>query len=84
MSAEFDEQGIREKLAGNSREELTDMLIHAYKEKRLLAKALGEAWKKLDRIKKIAEESLVPSTKQNTLTPEELRRLMEDDSDDRS
>lgn len=78
---EFDENEIRERLAGNSREELTDMLIYAYKEKRVLAKVADEAWKKLERIKQITEESSTPPA---VPTPDQLRRLMDDDSDNRS
>lgn len=36
---EFDEAEVRNKLIGFTREELADMLVYAYKEKRVLAKA---------------------------------------------
>lgn len=78
---EFDERGIRERVAGCSREELTDMLIYAYKEKRVWAKVADVAWKKLERIKAIAEEPLTPP---GVPTPTELRQMMDDDRDDRS
>lgn len=77
---DFDEEELRARLAGNSREELTDMLIYAYKEKRVWAMVADIAWKKLERIKQITEE---PSTPPAVPTPDELRRMIEDDEDQR-
>ena len=67
---EFNEHEIRARLSGNSREELTDMLIYAYKEKRVWAKVAEVASKKLERIKSITDESSIPAA---VPTPEELR-----------
>lgn len=78
---EYDEEDIRNKLQERTAEELVEMLIYAYKEKRVLAKWLDETFKKLDRIKGIAEE---PSTLLNMPgipTAEDLRRKMEDEGD---
>ncbi len=53
---EFDEDESRNKLAGFSRDQLVDMLIYAYKEKRLWAKMLDEERKKFKRIEEIIAE----------------------------
>ena len=41
---EYDENEARKKLAGFSTADLTDMLIRAYKEKRVLAKSRPIGW----------------------------------------
>lgn len=76
---EFDEDESRAKLAGFSREQLIDMLVYSYKEKRLWAKMLDEERKKFERIQQIIAEpsSLlkVPGIPSN----DDLRRMMGDD-----
>ena len=47
---DFDETGTRAQLADRTREELLDMLIFAYKEKRVLAKMADELSAKLSSI----------------------------------
>jgi hypothetical protein len=47
---EFDEAEMRSRLSGCTREELMDMLMRAYKEKRVLAKSFDEMEKKYGRI----------------------------------
>lgn len=81
LPGEIDEKGLRERVAGYSREELIDMLVYAYKEKRVWAKVADVAWKKLERIKSITQEPLTPP---GVPTPEDLRRMMDDDQDKRS
>jgi hypothetical protein len=81
LPGEFDENGLRERVAEFSREELIDMLIYAYKEKRIWAKVADVAWNKLERIKAITEE---PVTTPAVPSPGDLRRMMEDDRDNRN
>jgi hypothetical protein len=76
---EFDEEEIRGRLAGSSTIELTNMLILAYKEKRVLAKIVDDAWKKLDRIKQVAEEPSSLLSTPGIPTAEDLRRMMGED-----
>jgi hypothetical protein len=76
---EFDEEEMRERLAGSSREELTQMLIYAYKEKRVFAKMADVAWNKLNRIKAITDESSAPAA---VPTSDDLRRMLDDEQDD--
>jgi phosphopantothenate synthetase len=47
---EFDEAEMRSRLADCSRDELMDMLMRSYKEKRIIAKMFDELSKKLNRI----------------------------------
>ena len=76
---EFDEDEVRAKLAGFSSVELTDMLVRAYKDKRLLAKMLDGETKKLDRIQAIIAEPSTLSRMPGIPTTEDLRRMIEDD-----
>lgn len=76
---EFDEAEARAKLAGLSVSELTDMLIYAYKEKRPIAKYLGEQSEKIQRIKEITNEPSKILAMRGVPGPEELRKMWEDE-----
>ncbi len=78
---EFDEDEVRAKLAGFSSVELTDMLVRAYKDKRLLAKMLGGETKKLDRIQAIIAEPSTLSRMPGIPTADDLRRMIDDEED---
>ena len=76
---EFDDDEVRSKLSGFAREELVDLLVRAYKEKRLIAKMHDEQSRKVARITEIRR---APSELRNMLgvpTAEDLRKLIDDD-----
>jgi hypothetical protein len=76
---EFDEEDIRAKLAGATQENLIQALIDSYKEKRVIAKMVDEAWARLHRIEDIiAEPSALLSTP-GIPTADDLRRMSEDE-----
>jgi hypothetical protein len=76
---EFDESEVRAKLQGFTREQLLDMLVYAYKEKRVIAKSLGEKINKLSRIEDILDEPSNLSGMPGIPTAEDLRRMIEGD-----
>ena len=76
---EFDESEVRAKLAGFTREQLLDMLVYAYKEKRVIAKSLGEKMNKLSRIEDILNEPSSLTGMPGVPTAEDLRCMIEDD-----
>jgi hypothetical protein len=76
---EFDEDESRDKLAGFNREDLTDLLLRAYKEKRLLAKELDEVHKKLERIEAITQEPSALLNMPGVPGPDDLKRMTEDE-----
>jgi len=78
---EFDEEDTRAKLVGFTREQLVDMLIYAYKEKRVWAKSLGEQYQKLSRIQDIIAEPSKLLEMQGVPTADDLRRMIERDED---
>jgi hypothetical protein len=53
---EYDDDKEREKLSAFSKDDLIYMLIVAYKEKRVIAKWLGEEQARLQRIKDVLDE----------------------------
>jgi hypothetical protein len=75
---EFDEDEVKAKLAGSSAQELTDMLVRAYKEKRLWAKMLDGETKKLDRIQAIIAEPSTLSRMPGVPSADDLRRMIEE------
>jgi len=81
LPGEFDENDLRGRVVACSREELIDMLIYEYKEKRVWGKVADVAWNKLERINAISEEPL--TTPLAVPSPGDLRRMMEDDRDKR-
>jgi hypothetical protein len=74
---EFDEYEARSKLVGLTRDQLVDMLIYSYKEKRVWAKSLGEESERLSRIRAIIEEPSRLLNMRGVPTSEELRRMIE-------
>lgn len=76
---EFNEDDIRSRVANFTREQLTDMLVYAYKEKRVIAKYADEQLKKLGRIEKIVAEPSSLVKMPGVPTAEDIRRMMEDE-----
>ncbi|HEX9200568.1 MAG TPA: hypothetical protein VF865_13475 [Acidobacteriaceae bacterium] len=76
---EFDEDDARAKLAGFTREQLLDMLVYAFKEKRVWAKSLGEQQQKLSRIQDIIAEPSKLLGMPGVPTADDLRRMIEDE-----
>ena len=74
---EFDEDEVRAKLAGLTTDQLTEMLIHSYKLRRVIAKLLDEETRKLNRIEKIIAEPSGLTTMPGIPTAEDLRRMAE-------
>lgn len=79
---EFDEDETRNKLSGFSREELLEMLIYAYKEKRVIAKSWDESLKKLRRIQDVLTEPSELLGMPGVPSAEDLRKMTEDDSEE--
>lgn len=73
---EFDENEARNKLAGLTSVQLTDMLIHEYKLKRVIAKMLDAETRKLRRIETIVAESNSLIKMPGIPSAEDLRRMM--------
>ena len=76
---EFDEDDIRNRLAEFSRQQLIDMLIYAYKEKRVLAKILDEKLNKLSRIEGIVAEPSSLTNMPGIPSAEDLRRMIDNE-----
>jgi hypothetical protein len=76
---EFDEDEARSKLVGLTGQQLTDMLIYAYKEKRVFAKSLGEQLNKLSRIEEIIAEPSNLTKAPGIPSADDLRRMMGDE-----
>jgi hypothetical protein len=74
---EFDEDDARSKLVGLATEQLTDMLIHSYKLKRVIAKMLDEEMKKFKRIEEIIAEPSSLHKMPGIPTADDLRRMTE-------
>ncbi len=74
---EYDDEEERKKLSGFAKEELLDMLIRSYKEKRVLAKLLDEESRRLQEIKAILERPSNLSQMPDVPGPDDLRKLME-------
>jgi hypothetical protein len=74
---EFDEDEVRQKLSGLTVSDLIEMLIRAYKEKRVIAKMADEARSKVDRAKAILDEPSSLAKMPDIPGPDELRRMIE-------
>ncbi len=74
---EFDDDEVRQKLSGFSVSELVEMLIRAYKEKRVIAKMADEERSKVDRAKAILDEPSSLVNMPDVPGPDELRRMTE-------
>ena len=75
---EFDEHEARSKLVGLSAHELTDMLVYAYKEKRVLAKMLDVEMKRLEQIEKIIVQPSSLVNMPGIPSADDIRRMMGD------
>jgi hypothetical protein len=76
---EFDEEELRVRLAEFNVKELTDMLVDAYKEKRVFAKMLDAEWARLRRIESIISEPSAVTKMPGIPTADDIRRMTEDD-----
>jgi hypothetical protein len=76
---EFDEDEIRNKIAGFTRDQIIDMLIYAYKEKRVIAKSWDESLKKLRRIESIIAEPSNLLNQPGVPSADDLRRMFGED-----
>jgi hypothetical protein len=74
---EFDEDEIRQKLSDLSAPDLIEMLIRAYKEKRVIAKMSDEALSKVDRARAILDEPSSLVNMPGIPGPDDLRRMTE-------
>ncbi|MBB5318541.1 hypothetical protein [Tunturibacter empetritectus] len=77
---EFDEDEARSKLSNLTREQLLEMLLYAYKEKRVWAKMLEVEQKKLDKIRILLDEPSTLAGMPGIPTADDLRRMTEDES----
>jgi hypothetical protein len=75
---EFDEDGLRSGLTAHNVEVLVDMLVDAYKEKRVLAKLLDEEYARLRSIEKIIAEPSSLTKMPGIPTAEDIRRMFEE------
>jgi hypothetical protein len=78
---EFDEEDVRNKISGFTRDQLMDTLIYAYKEKRLWAKMLDVELQKLRRIEEIIAEPSTLIGMPGVPTADDLRRMIQEDED---
>jgi hypothetical protein len=76
---EFDEEGLRAKLAELDIQQLTGMLVDAYKEKRVWAKMLDAEYERLRRIEAIIAEPSSLIKMPGIPTADDIRRMTEED-----
>jgi hypothetical protein len=74
---EYDENEVREKLSQFSAPDLVEMLIRAYKEKRVFLKMLDESNAKLEKVQKILSEPPTLNNMPDVPTADDLRRMNE-------
>lgn len=74
---EYDDEEERQKLSGFSKEELLDMLIRSYKEKRVIAKMLDEQFGKQERIRAVLDEQSRLSQMPDVPGPDDIRKMLE-------
>ena len=74
---EYDDEEERRKLSHFSKEELLEMLVRAYKEKRVIAKMLGEQFEKQQRIRDVLDEPSKLSQMPDVPGPDDLRKMLE-------
>jgi len=74
---EYDDEEERRKLSGFSKDELLDMLVRAYKEKRVIAKWLDEQLKRQQRIRDILDEPSQLLQMPDVPGPDDLKRMLE-------
>jgi len=73
---EYDDEEERRKLEHFSKEELLEMLVRAYKEKRVIAKMLGEQFDKQQQIRNILDEASKLSQMPDIPGPDDIRRML--------
>lgn len=78
---EYDDEEERLKLSSFSQKDLVDMLIIAYKSRRVLAKETDELSEKLNRIQFILAEPSKLSQMPDVPTATDLKRMTEDEND---
>jgi hypothetical protein len=74
---EYDDEEERKKLSGFSKDELLDMLIQAYKEKRVFAKLADEERSRLERIRDVLDEPSKLANMPDVPDPDDLRKMAE-------
>jgi hypothetical protein len=74
---EYDDEEERKKLSGFSKDELLDMLIQAYKEKRVFAKLADEERSRLERIRDVLDEPSKLANMPDVPGPDDLRKMAE-------
>jgi len=74
---EYDDEEERRKLVGFSKEELLDMLIRSYKEKRVIAKMVGEEMSRKERVRAILDEPSQLSQMPDVPGPDDIRKMLE-------
>jgi len=74
---EYDDEEERKKLSGFAKEELLEMLIRAYKEKRVWAKLLDEESHRLQAIREILDAPSKLIQMPDVPGPDDLRKMAE-------
>ena len=74
---EYDDEEERRKLAGFTKDELLDMLIRSYKEKRVIAKMLGEESGRLRRIRDVLDEPSKLIAMPDVPGSDDIRKMLE-------
>jgi len=74
---EYDDEDERQKLSDFSKEELLDMLVRSYKEKRVIAKLLDEQRGKETRIRAVLDEPSQLLQMPDVPGPDDIRRMTE-------
>jgi hypothetical protein len=74
---EYDDEEERKKLLGFSKDELVDLLVRSYKEKRVIAKSLDEQKQTLQRIRDVMDEPSKLAAMPDVPGPDDLRRMAE-------
>lgn len=74
---EYDDEEERRKLEGFSKDDLLDMLVRAYKEKRVIAKWLDEQFNRQQRIRDILDEPSKLLQMPDVPGPDDLKRMLE-------
>ena len=74
---EYDDEEERRKLSGFAKEELLDMLIRSYKEKRVIAKALDEKSQTLQKVRDVLDEPSKLISMPDVPGPDDIRKMLE-------
>ena len=74
---EDDEEELRQKLAGFSKDELLNMLVYSYRLTKVFAKRLDEAYAKQRSLKEILEEPSKLTQMPDVPGPDDLRKMWE-------